>query len=61
MGRFGFLLICLVAAWPFGAVAKLESADVSLDYVAKKAEQRRARLLSGVRVAFMRRGRFWAI
>jgi periplasmic glucans biosynthesis protein len=33
-------MVCLLAAMPLRAFAKLESAEVSLDYVAKKAEQR---------------------
>ena len=38
LGRFG--LCILLAALPWRALAKLESAEVTLDYVAKKAELR---------------------
>ncbi len=40
MGRLACLIFCLAAALPSGAFAKLESAEVTLDYVAKKAELR---------------------
>jgi len=41
MNRFRMWLVAgLAAGLPFGAFAKLESAEVTLDYVAKKAEQR---------------------
>ncbi|SPE55583.1 glucan biosynthesis protein, periplasmic (fragment) [Verrucomicrobia bacterium] len=40
MQTFGWLVLGLLLAMPRQAVAKVESAEVSLDYVAKKAEQR---------------------
>jgi len=40
MTYWGWLILCLATAMPLRLFAKLESADVTLDYVAKKAEQR---------------------
>jgi glucans biosynthesis protein len=40
MNRLACLVLVLATVLPRGALARLESADVTLDYIAKKAEQR---------------------
>lgn len=40
MWPLGWLIFCLLLAMPWRVLAKVESAEISLDYVAKRAEQR---------------------